>query len=99
MRKNKLGHAKRQLRSSPLVTPSPPPPLRHPFPCLTLRDSSPTPSPPPAISRIRKLRITDGQMDGWTKEPKDQQTDGPTDRPSYRDARTHLKIEIEVFNF
>ena len=27
---------------------------------------------------------TDGPMDQWT--------DGTTDRPSYRDARTHLKI-------
>ena len=32
--------------------------------------------------------VTDGRTDGRT----DRRTDGPTDIPSYRDARTHLKI-------
>ena len=32
-------------------------------------------------------------MDGWPNGPMDGQTDGWTDTPSYRDARTHLKIK------
>ena len=34
--------------------------------------------------------VTDGPTDGRTDRP----TDRRTDRPSYRDARTHLKIEL-----
>ena len=69
-----------------LITPFPGPPC-HPLP------------PPFAIhslyqyqkTKIRvfacleKKRVTDGPMDGWIN--------GRTDRPSYRDARTHLKSD------
>ena len=42
-------------------------------------------------------------MDGWSDGPTDGRTDqrtdrrprGPTDRPSFRDARTHLKRKIQ----
>ena len=34
----------------------------------------------------------DGRTDGWTDGQTDGQTDGWTDTPSYRDARSHLKI-------
>ena len=30
----------------------------------------------------------------WTDGPMDQLTNEQTDRPSYRDARTHLKIDF-----
>ena len=33
-------------------------------------------------------KMGDRRTDGWM----DRQTDGPTDTPSYRDARMHLKI-------
>ena len=75
---------------SPLITtasplphhPSPPlPPPRHPF-------STPTQFHPSlqkqAFLQIWKKSVTDGLTDRWT--------DGRTDRPSYRDARTQLKI-------
>ena len=32
-------------------------------------------------------------MDGWTDGQMDRWTDSLTDTPSYRDARTHLKME------
>ena len=46
--------------------------------------------------------VPDRRTDGWTNGPTDERTDGQTDgrtnvrtdRPSYRDARTHLKISI-----
>ena len=37
---------------------------------------------------------TDGPTDGRTDGPTDRRTDGQTDRPSYRDARTHLKMDV-----
>ncbi len=37
---------------------------------------------------------TDRQTDGRTDGPTDGQMDGRTDTPSYRDARTHLKIPL-----
>ena len=40
------------------------------------------------------LLVCDGQTDGQTDEP----TDGPTDIPSYRDARTHLKIACQIYD-
>ena len=38
--------------------------------------------------------VTNGWTDGQTDGRTNRRTDGQTDRPSYRDARTHLKIEI-----
>ena len=31
-----------------------------------------------------------------TDQPTDRPTDGRTDRPGYRDARAHLKTEVEI---
>ena len=42
----------------------------------------------------RHNETTDRRMDGWT----DGQTDQRTDTPSYRDARTHLKIWYKYNN-
>ena len=42
----------------------------------------------PSFLQLKKKRITDGRTDGPTDGPTDRRTDGP----SYRDARTHLKI-------
>ena len=42
-------------------------------------------------SAVRKKReTTDGRTDGWT--------DGQRDKPAYRDARTHLKIDDDGKN-
>ena len=38
--------------------------------------------------------ISDGPTDQRTDEPMDQWTDRPMDIPSYRDARTHLKMMV-----
>ena len=39
-----------------------------------------------------KKRVTDGQTDGWT----DGLTDRQMDTPSYRNARTHLKMRGRI---
>ena len=44
------------------------------------------------MSLFTKALRTDGPTDRWTDRPTDRLTDGRTDTPSYRDARTHLKI-------
>ena len=40
--------------------------------------------------------VTNGRTDGRTDRQTDQRTDGRTDIPSYRDARTHLKIDLKL---
>ena len=50
---------------------------------------------PIAISRVHRA-ISDGRMEGRTDGGTDRRTDGRMDRPSYRDARTHLKTAIFV---
>ena len=40
---------------------------------------------------LTKARPTNRRMDGGTNGRTDGRTDGLTERPSYRDARTHLK--------
>ena len=41
---------------------------------------------------IKKKGVSaNGRMDGHTDKRTDKRMDGRTDRPSYRDARTHLK--------
>ena len=47
---------------------------------MTQNDSR---QPKMTINDAKKLSVTDG--------PTDRRTDGRTDTPSYRDARTHLK--------
>ena len=46
------------------------------------------------LSLFTKALRTDGRPDGLTDGPTDGPTDGRTDTPSYRDARTHLKIHV-----
>ena len=41
------------------------------------------------------LIVPDGPTDLRTDGPKDGLTDGRTDKPFYRDAKTHLKIGVE----
>ena len=85
---------------SPLITP----PRHHPSLCHPpLSLSPPRISTEVKIKCIRKFRTnllrtdqrTSGPTDQWTDRPTDEQNNGPMDRrmdrPSYRDAKTHLK--------
>ena len=92
---NRFGHAKPKMRSAPLITRSASPPPspanpRHPFlPPLPPPPLSSTPTlfpPPPDQIQKSKTRVF-----AFPKKTRDGHTDGRTDRPSYRDARMHLK--------
>ena len=90
---NKLGHAKRQLRPLAVVNPSPPRhplprPPRHPLPpSLVIPSSYQSPRSKSRVFAHSEKRVTDGP------------TDGRMDRPSYRDARTHLKKDKSLWSF
>ena len=51
----------------------------------------------PRILRFKRLR--DRQTDRPTDQPTDRPTDRRTDTTSYRDARTHLKIDDKFQQF
>ena len=50
------------------------------------------------VGQKAKALHTYGRTNRRTNGPTDGPTNGRTDRPSYRDARTHLKRKIAVRN-